>query len=750
MTESWLLKTKADYGTINNNMKNEQLVRKIGVFLVYLLPLTLLLFYKQSMFPFLSVKSYAFCFLSGALLAVIGYLAIFSKEFNFCLGKTHKAILIFLGTLTLSGLFGLNPFQSFFGTLDRGIGIFSIFSFYIYYLGIIVLLKKENISKYLKYLLGVSILVALFALLQRVAPGIFYLADGIRPGGTLGNPIFLAGYLLSFIFLAYSFLLDSAKNSKIIYALTGTLLLIVFFGANTRGAILGIVLGVIFLLSDFFRESIKSGNAKKSLIAVVISVLVFSGILFTTKEASLWQKVPVINRIVSFSTSDTSIINRLIGWKVALKGFTTAPILGVGYENFRSVADSEYDPRQLRGSFSETFFDKPHNAVLEVLATGGIVGIIAYAYLLLSIWRGIGATSLDKKYKNIAKATLLAYFIQDLFIFDTFGTFLNLFIGLALLTIMEKQEEPAKTIKVSYEKIFGWLFFPVAGLFIVYSAFIFSGNLNHYQMMNNFAQDEARTAFEFYQEAKANKFYPFKTQLTQDALTSIAQQSQLLQVPTALRYIVPVFADSDLILEKEPNNYPFLITYAETKTIVTRFKKSYLDGIDQMIEKAMQLAPMRQQNYYTLSRSKIVRDDLPGALEAMQKAIDLDPLAGDPHFQYGLIAYQKGDKKTALIEFEKAISLGYSTGDLRELEMLGDYFGDAEKYDFSYQMLSKAYEISPNVELLAKLGVVSYYGGNYELAKMHFEKLIKESPNLKESPNYPVLEGMFNDVGIVQ
>jgi hypothetical protein len=110
MTESWLLKTKADYGTINNHMKNEQLVRKIGVFLVYLLPLTLLLFYKQSMFPFLSVKSYAFCFLSGALLAVIGYLAIFSKEFNFCLGKTHKAILIFLGTLTLSGLFGLNPF----------------------------------------------------------------------------------------------------------------------------------------------------------------------------------------------------------------------------------------------------------------------------------------------------------------------------------------------------------------------------------------------------------------------------------------------------------------------------------------------------------------------------------------------------------------------------------------------------------------------------------------------------------------
>lgn len=744
--------------------KIDMLLEKVGKVLVYLVPLTLFVYSSQFLFPEITLKTFVFYGVIGLLALVVAatYLRRGVTTLNF--NTLHKALLVFILILTITAAVGIDPFQSFFGTAERGLGVITWWALYIYICALQLFLPREKIRFFLSYQLIIGAVMAMLALVQRFfgspeGDGFFLVVagSGSRTGGTLGNPTYLAGYLLPLLFLGYSYVVSRWRENikKNIWVIATTILVLFgFIGANTRGALIGLLVAATYLGYGTIAQRVKEGRMKRQAVYGLLGLILIVGSLFVaTRQASFWQSVPLLNRLARISLNDVSTINRLIGWRVALRGFADHPLTGVGYENYGFLADRDYDPRQLRGGSSETFFDKPHNAVLEIATTTGIIGLVAYGWLLLSLWRAIGSIS-STHTRRLGRAALIAYITQSLFLFDTFGTLLlvmtSIGVLLALNTDIKTKESSSRLVGVSLRYAGAVLLSGGAVFLLAFSWYGIVGASRHFTMYRDFKLDEADSAFLAYTSAWQTPLYPFKIKVTRDALESVAEQSQLLPVPTVIRILDPLFADTEAVLKKNPENYPLLIAFAQTKIITSRFKKTYLEGVEDLVARAIALSPARQQNYYMLANVRLAKNDTQGAQSAAQQAIDLDPSAGDPYFQAALIAFRIEGKDKALPLFIKAVEHGYRGEDAEEAQMLGDFLGDAEYYDLSYEAYQQAYRFTGNTEeLKMKMGLVSYYGGHHERAKKHFEEFIALYPgSLNDSPNLPVFQQIFNELGV--
>ncbi len=714
---------------------------------LYSAPLFLLVFYKQTLFPFITVKTYGFLIIIE--LAVIAWVLLAARvaEFRPVVTTVTKALLVFLGVATVSSLVGINPLASLWSTPERAIGVIALWHFFAFYFALTTFFKKEAWGRYIKYLFWLSVAVALFALLQLVAPSIFYVAQGSRPGGTLGNPAYLAGYLLSYLALGFWYIRYGNKASRYAYGAGSVVLVVSFLNANTRGAMLGLAIGITFLVVATLYNRHKAGKGLKAgLLWLAATAVALAGIIYTTHDAALWKQIPGIDRLAKFSVEDPSITNRLIGWNVALKGFIGHPLFGVGFENFRIVSDQQYDPRLFRAGLGETFFDKPHNVLFELLATTGIFGFAAYLWLLLVVWRACKHISSDPRTVMLARAALVAYFVQNLFIFDTFATYLTFFIAMAALSQYVPHHVGAK--KRSALSILALGAIPASLVLIGANFTTLYGNMQHYQTINLFVQDKASEGMKHYRQAMKT-YYPFKTLLAQDLLSVIEEKARQTLLPNAAQFIEPALADAETAAQGDATNYFLRITIADAKSVFYRINKKYFSGIDEDLIAAEKLSPNRQQTLLVRAKVKLLRGDKEGALTDLKAAVALDTLVASTHFSYGLILNQYGTGGEALVEFTKALELGYQPKTAAEYAMLGGIFGDSEEYEKAYAFFKAAHELNTgDKEILLKYALVSYYAGKNEDARALFSELIAQEPKLKESAIYPQLQEIFTELGL--
>ena len=126
-------------------------------------------------------------------------------------------------------------------------------------------------------------------------------------------------------------------------------------------------------------------------------------------------------------------------WRAAIDGFRDRPLLGYGLENHNLAWSAHLDPDIYR--LDTDVFDRTHNQYLELLATTGLIGTLAF----LGIWLAIAVT-LIRAYRDervsVASLAILsglqvAYAIYLLFWFvDLNSTMLwILFAALIALTV---------------------------------------------------------------------------------------------------------------------------------------------------------------------------------------------------------------------------------------------------------------------------------------------------------------------------
>ena len=378
------------------------------------------------------------------------------------------AVLVFFAINLLSAIFGLDFYNSFWGSLERGGGVWGLAHFVAWFLMLSAVFKgQQDWVKLAGISVAVAVFIALTALIQRLGGwGILLPANG-RVFGLIGNAGFFAGYALLNLFLAGYLFFASAGWQKWFFAISSLLLTISLLLSGTRGAWLGLAAGIIIFLfnQEVCRPKLVSGSSDRKsqnkfgmtkktswVFLAIIFVLIIS--LFLFRGNDLVKNNSTLYRLTHFSLSDATTQSRLLLWQGAWRAWQTKPILGFGPENFEAATGRYLSPRL--AEFEAYATDRAHNFIFDYGVATGWLGLLAYvgifiivSYELIRVVipakAGIhapgsriesGMTENKKKaflFSVIFLSLLAAYLVQNFFIFDSFVSYLMLFFVLAFI-----------------------------------------------------------------------------------------------------------------------------------------------------------------------------------------------------------------------------------------------------------------------------------------------------------------------------
>lgn len=407
---------------------------------------------KASFFPFIAYKALFFRMSVGlaALFFLIHLLSsLRNQEYIKKLVTRLKhpilvSAMVFAGAMTLAAALGVNPTQAFWSNFERGDGAFQL----VHYVAFLVLCAltltdRKRLERMLIVNIFVSVPVCLYALLQLTITDVnnwFVIAAGARVSGTLGNPSYLAAYLMFILSFILYFVLQKKNQWRITLSAIGIFELFILLKTGTRGAFLGLLAAVIvFVITTASRS--ESKKVKHWMLGTLAAIAALIVVFFATHQAAVWNNVPVLNRLVNLNSAINDIKPRLWSWGTALSGFAERPIAGWGAESFGVPFDKYYNPNHFG---IESFFDRTHNIFLQYAIDGGLIVLIPWLAMFYFYYRRLARRKKDH-WHTILFVLPIAYLTQGFFLFDTLPIYLGLFV-LFTLVINTEHELPEEEV----------------------------------------------------------------------------------------------------------------------------------------------------------------------------------------------------------------------------------------------------------------------------------------------------------------
>ena len=269
-------------------------------------------------------------------------------------------ILAFIASAAISTLFAENVNVGFFGTYARydGLLTFSIYAS-LFWLSLQSLAGADDARAVIRALLASGYVVAAVAIIQSI--------HDVGPAfGSLGNPNVLGAFLaLVFAISAGEVFVTRSTAGRILLfnllIVTGLALLLTF----SRSAWVGAVVGLVAVVASRLRR------------AAVLAPLVVVAVIAVAIVPGLGARMRTLFDLAALTGSRLGI------WRDSLHLIASRPILGYGPDNVGLVF-----PRFQTGDWGLAAghlrqpIDKAHLDVLQVAATQGVVGVVAYAVLL--------------------------------------------------------------------------------------------------------------------------------------------------------------------------------------------------------------------------------------------------------------------------------------------------------------------------------------------------------------------------------
>jgi O-antigen ligase len=299
---------------------------------------------------------------------------------------------IFVISALISTIFAVNRNLSIFGSYGRYEGLLTIVLYaLLYWLAVQSLDGPKDATLVLRGLLGAGFVVSLLAILQVAlgslnAPGAaetgFSFGGVLRGYGTFGNPNVLGAFLAMLLPLAVWELL--AARSASARWLSANLALVLALGlvvTFSRSAWLGAGIGIVAVLFVAVPPRIRWATLVIPIVALLI-------IVAATRSANPQTAPNVVQAAAGRLSTVQGVVApastgafRLRVWEDSLALIASRPIIGYGPDSFGLVY-----PRFQTGNWAPgAIIDRPHSEPLGVAATQGLVGLAAYAALLLAI-----------------------------------------------------------------------------------------------------------------------------------------------------------------------------------------------------------------------------------------------------------------------------------------------------------------------------------------------------------------------------
>jgi O-antigen ligase len=398
-------------------------------------------------FPFITGKGFAFRIIVEIIFGLFVVLSFTDKEYRPKISWVTKAVIFFTGAVLLADLFGVNVYKSLWSNYERMEGFVLIAHLAMFY--IVSSSVLNNQSKWFQFFnvsIFASALMSIYGLFQ-VFGKITINQGGTRVDATLGNATYLAIYLVFHVFLCLYLLVDSTKPQwqRWAYACVGLLNIVILYFTATRGAILGLIGGLLLAgLIVLFKERENVLLRKSAYVLMGVVFVIIAGFL-AIKNTEFAKNNQVLGRFSSLGIKEIKSQGRYFVWPMAIKGFQENPILGWGQENFNFVFNKNYDPRMYG---QEQWFDRTHDIFLDWLIAGGLVGLLSYlslyVALLYYIWRKESALKITEK--SILTGLVAAYVFHNIFVFDNLVSYIVFFSLLGFIhSINVSRQDDTKT-----------------------------------------------------------------------------------------------------------------------------------------------------------------------------------------------------------------------------------------------------------------------------------------------------------------
>ena len=183
-----------------------------------------------------------------------------------------------------------------------------------------------------------------------------------------------AGVIMLVLLVGIPFLLvKKLEFQKIWLVIPLIFLIIAFLLSWERGAWLGFLGGIVFW---------GAFQGKRALFLLIFIFSVGAGI--TNKlNPDIWVRAASIFNIEI--TPSNSAGQRILIWNLSLQVFKDHPLTGSGFNQFEKYADAIIQPKTKVSSIQITTCHA-HSNLLQILATTGILGLIAFLYLWIIVF----------------------------------------------------------------------------------------------------------------------------------------------------------------------------------------------------------------------------------------------------------------------------------------------------------------------------------------------------------------------------
>lgn len=662
-------------------------VIKIGACLALFTPLIVS---GKFFFPFVGPKSLYFMGLVEIIFFAYLFLAFSCPKYRPKFNILSAGLILFTVVMILSSVLGADPSYSFWSKYERMTGLLMWFHLLAFFTVISSVFKKQDWYKVFAVSLFAAVFISLMNLLRTAGVDI-----GGNEGATLGNSSFLATYLLFNAFFA--FYLFSQKKFKIYSGITFILIVLSLLFSGGRAAILTFYGGAILLLLLWL---IFCRRGRLKLAGIVLSVIFALGILGAVFLV-LQPDSSIQQQFIEKLSKD-----RLIAWQIAWQGFEEKPLLGWGPENFDLVFTKHFNSCLfLPQCGGETWFDRAHNIVFDTLVALGIIGLLSYLGIFLSIfyslWKKYFKDKLDFWTAGVFSVLLIAYFIQNFTVFDMVSSYMLLFLVLGFIGfLLTPEKEQARSRSPHPLLVVG-----LAILFLIsFVKFVVQPALTDHYVIRALSSPTTAGKLDFSEKAlNASPVgrYQIREMLANNTIKRIENRAQNKMPDEDIeKELIFMAEEMEKSTRESPLNYRSWLKLGEFYNFYAKFDPAKLIEAERVLNKAIELSPNNQQGYWYLAQTKAYQSEFSAALSSGEKALQLDERVVRSHQIVIQTTQMMGDHdlakekaKTAIPFAEDMVRLRPSANSYLDLVRIAQI---AQEYDLMEEKAKEAVKLNPD------------------------------------------------------
>ncbi|MFH2085587.1 MAG: O-antigen ligase family protein [bacterium] len=628
--------------------------------------------------------------LSGTLVILLAWAIHIYQTHDYKFISSHNSPIVYsiiaiLVAQTLATIFSIHPYTSFWGYYSRfHQGLLTTIYYSVIYFAAIKWLDKKSTHKLIKITIGTSFFISLYAILEHfgVDKNLWIQDVQSRVFSTLGQPNWLAAYLIPNLFLTlYLSQINKNKNPYLLYIVCCTLFAALLF-TKSRSGFLGFGLSYLTYWTLIMRQ-FSFSKIRSLFIHYSSFIILFAAVLGTPYTPPLssyfTNTVPTISHIPQGTQLETGGTEsgdiRKIVWTGALSLIKKYPLLGTGPETF---AYTYYWIRPLAHNMTSEWdflYNKAHNEYLNIAATSGLIGLVAYLYFHFAVFSA-SLTRIPKSKKvnqsedgelralyPVLGASIISFAITNFFGFSVIPVYLLMIIIAAIPSATSNN-----TIFLNPKSyILNPLFF-IIPLILIYPARLYFADYVYARGKANLDAGQLDAAIPLLEKAVS---YRPSLDLFHNAL---GEAYSMLAVNTgssdneatkaqANRYAS--LAIKQALTTRKLNVYHLNDYKSRAKIylwLAALDPQYYANAKDELI-RARELAPTDPKLAYNLGLVYTRVNDLGSAEQQLKDAISLRPIYPDPYYALTLLYEQtrQTDKIIPLLTDAKTNLATYSS-----------------------------------------------------------------------------------------